>query len=64
MNNLNGPRMDLSTTFDSLYHELLIEKWEAYGFRADSLRLILNYLKGCHRSKWKLYIIYYILYLI
>ena len=37
--------MDLSKAFDSLLHELLIAKLEAYGFGIKSLKLIYSYLK-------------------
>ena len=37
---------DLSKAFDSLNHELLIAKLDAYGFNHNSLTLILNYLSG------------------
>ena len=35
---------DLSTAFDSLSHELLSAKLNAYGFSRTALRLIQNYL--------------------
>ena len=36
--------MDLSKAFDTLNHELLIAKLEAYGFERQALAIILNYL--------------------
>ena len=36
--------MDLSKAFDTLNHELLIAKLEAYGFEKQALAIILNYL--------------------
>ena len=36
--------MDLSKTFDTINHELLIAKLHAYGFSKESLDLILDYL--------------------
>ena len=36
--------MDLSKAFDTINHELLIAKLEAYGFAKDSLKIILDYL--------------------
>ena len=36
--------MDLSKAFDTLNHELLIEKLGAYGFDKSALAVILNYL--------------------
>ena len=36
--------MDLSKAFDTINHELLIAKLEAYGFSNDSLGIILDYL--------------------
>ena len=37
--------MDLSKAFDTINHELLIAKLNAYGFSKPSLKLICNYLK-------------------
>ena len=37
---------DLSKAFDSLDHELLIAKLEAYGFTYDALKLIHSYLSN------------------
>ena len=37
--------MDLSKAFDTINHELLIAKLNAYGFSDPSLKLICNYLK-------------------
>ena len=36
--------MDLSKTFDSLPHDILIAKIHAYGFEMSALRLIYSYL--------------------
>ena len=36
--------MDLSKAFDTLNHELLIAKLEAYGFDKSALAIILSYL--------------------
>ena len=36
--------MDLSKAFDTINHELLIAKLQAYGFNNDSLKIILDYL--------------------
>ena len=36
--------MDLSKTFGTLNHELLIAKLTAYGFNNESLKLIQSYL--------------------
>ena len=38
--------MDLLKAFDCLPHELLIAKLAAYGFKQNSLELMLNYLSG------------------
>ena len=37
---------DLSKACDTMYQSLLIEKVNAYGFFADSLKFILSYLKN------------------
>ena len=37
--------MDFSKAFDTINHELLIAKLNAYGFSEPSLRLIYNYIK-------------------
>ena len=36
--------MDLSKAFDTINHELLIAKLDAYGFSHESLKIILDYL--------------------
>ena len=36
--------MDLSKAFDTLNHELLIAKLEAYGFDKSALAILLSYL--------------------
>ena len=36
--------MDLSKAFDCISHELLIAKFDAYGFDTNSLKLIYSYL--------------------
>ena len=36
--------MDLSKAFDTLNHELLIAKLEAYGFNRDALAILISYL--------------------
>ena len=38
--------MDLSKAYDCLPHDFLLAKMEAYGFSADSLKLIHGYLIG------------------
>ena len=39
-----GVLMDLSKAFDTINHELLIAKLEAYGFHKNSLEIMLSYL--------------------
>ena len=41
--------MDLSKAFDTINHELLIAKLEAYGFDKSALTIILSYL----RDRWQ-----------
>ena len=36
--------MDLSKAFDTINHELLIAKLNAYGFSKDALKLIFSYM--------------------
>ena len=36
--------MDLSKAFDTLNHDLLLAKLEAYGFETDALRYMKRYL--------------------
>ena len=36
--------MDLSKAFDTINHELLIAKLDAYGFDSDALHIVLDYL--------------------
>ena len=38
--------MDLSEAFDTLNHDLLIDKLHVYGFTSESLKLIKSYLKN------------------
>ena len=37
--------MDLSKAFDTINHDLLTAKFEAYGFSNDALLFMLSYLK-------------------
>ena len=47
-----GILMDLSKAFDTINHELLIAKLEAYGFDHDALAILLSYLRErWHRTK-------------
>ena len=39
--------MDLSKAFDTINHELLIAKLDAYGFHESSLNIIMDYLSDC-----------------
>ena len=44
--------MDLSKAFDTINHELLIAKLEAYGFNQDALRIVLVYISDrWHKTK-------------
>ena len=36
--------MDLSKAFDTINHELLIAKLDAYGFGDSALRIVLSYI--------------------
>ena len=42
--------MDLSKAFDTINHELLIAKLEAYGFSKEALQLVLDYLS----NRWQI----------
>ena len=42
-NSIRAIFMDLSKAFDTLRHDLLIAKLEAYGFSAKSLSYIYSY---------------------
>ena len=42
--------MDLSKAFDSLKHELLIAKLDAYGFNENTIRLVYSYLTNREQS--------------
>ena len=37
--------MDLLTTFDTIYHDLLLAKLKSYGFSREALTLMCSYLK-------------------
>ena len=37
--------MDLSKTYDTINHELLIAKLHAYGFSINAIEVILSYLQ-------------------
>ena len=39
--------MDLSKAYDTLLHDLLVPKFEAYGIDKNGLNLIHNYLTNC-----------------
>mgnify|MGYP001792265277 CR=1 FL=1 len=60
-NHIGAIFMDLSKAFDTLNHNLLIAKLEAYGFSMDSLVFIKDYLSnrfqrckiGDHISEWR-----------
>ena len=38
--------IDLSKTFDCIFHELLLAKLHAHGFNESSLKVIISYLKN------------------
>ena len=42
--------VDLSKTFDTLNHDLLTAKLEAYGSSKNSLNYIQSYLRNCLQS--------------
>ena len=42
--------VDLSKSFDSLPHGLLIANLAAYGVNVYSCRLLASYLHNCHQS--------------
>ena len=42
--------MDLSKTFDTIIHDLLITELHAYGFSKEFLKLIKSYSSDC----WKM----------
>ena len=47
-----GILMDQSKAFDTINHERLIAKLEAYGFDHDALAILLSYLpERWHRTK-------------
>ena len=44
--------MDVSKSFDTIKHDLLIAKLDAYGFYKESIKLLHNYLSNrWHRTK-------------
>ena len=43
--------MDLSNAFDTINHDLLIAKLNAYGFTKNSLRLIKSYFSNRWQRK-------------
>ena len=43
---VSGLLMDLSKVFDTINHDLLIAKLEAYGFSKQALKLMKSYLKN------------------
>ena len=43
--------MDLSKTFDTINHELLIAKLHTYCFSTDALEALLSYLQ----DRWQIY---------
>ena len=45
-------QMELSKTFDSILHDLLIAKMHAYGFSKTSLLFFYSYLKRRKQNVW------------
>ena len=47
--------MDLSKLFDSIPHDLLIAKIDAYGFSIDAVTFFYSYLKRRKKCEYKQY---------